>query len=178
MQTFMKSCDVLFFFCTHNTQYSLLLLIHVQVQCDLAITRFTYVIVCSLHYLELFLKYKIGQTCLVCVCVCVCVFLGSMCLILFLRDNFESLKCCLNPWLSCMLNCIHIYVFPILKNSFKAISTHPQYLAYLSSSSIAFYHNLDNSRSLGGLIEKVSIPLISPRQILDPSSFLLPRTHA
>ena len=36
MYTLMQSCDVF----THNTQYSLLLLIHVQVQCDLAITRF------------------------------------------------------------------------------------------------------------------------------------------
>ena len=47
-------------FFTHNTQYSLLLLIHVQVQCDLAITRFTCVNVWSLNYLDLFLKYKIG----------------------------------------------------------------------------------------------------------------------
>ena len=31
-------CNLTMFF-THNTQYSLLLLIHVQVQCDLAITR-------------------------------------------------------------------------------------------------------------------------------------------
>ena len=39
---------------------SLLFLIHVQVQCDLAITRNTYVDICSLNYLDLFLKYKIG----------------------------------------------------------------------------------------------------------------------
>ena len=32
-------CNLAIFF-THNTQYSLLLLVHVQVQCDLAITRF------------------------------------------------------------------------------------------------------------------------------------------
>ena len=37
MYTLTQSCNVFF---THNTQYSLLLLIHVQVQCDLAITRF------------------------------------------------------------------------------------------------------------------------------------------
>ena len=39
---------------------SLLLLIHVQVQCDLAITRDTCVNVYSLNCLNLFLKYKIG----------------------------------------------------------------------------------------------------------------------
>ena len=40
---------------------SLLLLIHVQVQCDLAITRNTCVNnICSLNYLNSFLKYKIG----------------------------------------------------------------------------------------------------------------------
>ena len=38
---------------------SLLLLIHVQVQCDLAITRDACVNVCSLNYLNSFLKYKI-----------------------------------------------------------------------------------------------------------------------
>ena len=38
---------------------SLLLLIHVQVQCDLAITRNTCVNICSLNCLNLFLKYKI-----------------------------------------------------------------------------------------------------------------------
>ena len=47
--------------CFH-TQHanSLLLLLHVQVQCDLAITKDTCVNVCSLNYLDLFLKYKIG----------------------------------------------------------------------------------------------------------------------
>ena len=52
----MQSCDVF----THNTQNSLLLLIHVEVQCDLAITRDTCVNVYSLNCLDLFLKYKIG----------------------------------------------------------------------------------------------------------------------
>ena len=107
-------CNLAIFF-THNTQYSLLLLIHVQVQCDLAIIRFTCVNVCSLNCLNLFFKYTIGQTCLVCVCVCVC--LGSLCLsFLLLRDDFKSLKCCLDPWLSCIFDCIHVYVFLFLKN--------------------------------------------------------------
>ena len=52
-------CNLVMFF-THNTQYSLLLLIHVQIQCDLAITRNTCVNVCSLNCLDLFLRYKIG----------------------------------------------------------------------------------------------------------------------
>ena len=51
-------CNLAMFF-THNKQHSLLLLIHVQVQCDLAITRNTCVNVCPLNCLDLFLKYKI-----------------------------------------------------------------------------------------------------------------------
>ena len=106
-------------FFTHNTQYSLLLLIHVQVQCDLAITRNTCVHVCLLNYLDLFLKYKIGQTCLVCVCVCVCLCFGSKCLTFFLiRDVFESLKYFLDLWLSSMFDCIHICVFLFFEKLF------------------------------------------------------------
>ena len=114
-------------FFTHKMQYSLLLLIHVQVQCYLAITRFTCDNLCLLNCLNLFLKYKIGWACFVCVCVCVC--FGIKMLIFLLRDDFESLKCCLDPWLSCMLDCIHIYVFPFLKNYFKATLTDPQHLS-------------------------------------------------
>ena len=55
----MYLCNLAMFF-THNTQYSLLFLIHVQIQCDLAITSFTCVNVCSLNCRDLFLKYKIG----------------------------------------------------------------------------------------------------------------------
>ena len=51
-------CNLAMFF-THNTQYCLLLLIHVPVQCDLVITRFTRVNVYSLNCLDLFLKNKI-----------------------------------------------------------------------------------------------------------------------
>ena len=46
-------------FHTQHTN-SLLLLIHVQVQCDLAITRNTCLNICSLNCLNLFLKYQIG----------------------------------------------------------------------------------------------------------------------
>ena len=48
-------CNLAMFF-THNTQHSLLLLIFVQVQCDLTITRNIYVNVYSLNCLDLFLK--------------------------------------------------------------------------------------------------------------------------
>ena len=34
----------------------------------------------------------------------------------FLRDVFESLKCCLDPWLNNLLDCIHICVFPLFEN--------------------------------------------------------------
>ena len=51
-------CTLAMFHTQHAN--SLLLLIHMQVQCDLAITRNTCVNVCSLNCLNLFLKYKIG----------------------------------------------------------------------------------------------------------------------
>ena len=53
-----------------------------------------------------------------------------MCLTFFLlRDNFESLKCCLDRWLSSMLDCIHICGFLFLKNCFKVTSTAPRHLS-------------------------------------------------
>ena len=101
----------------HNTQNSLLLLIHVQVQCDLVITRNTCVNVCSLNCLDLFLKYKIGYTCCVCVCVCVC--LDPKCFTFsLLWDVFKSLKCWLDLWLSSLLDCIHLCFFSFSKNCF------------------------------------------------------------
>ena len=99
-------CNLMLF-----SHISLLLLIYVQVQCDLAITRNTCVNVCSLNCLDLFLKYKIGQTCL----VYVCVFGSYMLCIFLLRDVFESFKCCLDFWLSSLLDYIHIYVFPLFE---------------------------------------------------------------
>ena len=45
--------------------------------------------------------------------------LGSKCLsILLMRDDFESLKCCLDLWLSSMFDCIHIYVFLFIEKLF------------------------------------------------------------
>ena len=150
-------------FFIHNMQYSLLLLIYVQVQCDLVITRFTCVNVCSLNCLNLFLKYKIGQICL----VCVCVFLGSICLKLLLSDNFENIKCCLDPWLSCMFDCIHICVFPFLKNCFYAISTASQHLLNTQLSIELFIFLLSQSRwLLDSQVDQLRF-LLDPRQLLD-----------
>ena len=42
--------------------------------------------------------------------------------IFLLRDVFERSKYCLDDWLSCMFDCIHVYVFLFLKNCFKVIS--------------------------------------------------------
>ena len=55
----MRHLCTLAMFHTQHTN-SLLLLIHVLVQCDLAIIGDTCVNICSLNCLNLFLKYKIG----------------------------------------------------------------------------------------------------------------------
>ena len=48
-----------------------------------------------------------------------CVCFGSKCLTLFLmRDVFESLKCCLDLWLSSMFDYIHICVFLFFEKQF------------------------------------------------------------
>ena len=128
---------------THNMQNSLLLLIHVQVQCDLTITWNTCVNVCSLNCLNLFLKYKIGQTCLVCVCVCVFWIMNALHFFL-LRDGFESLTCRLNPCLSSLLVAFIFMCFSSLKNLF-------------SSSSIASRQILNRFTSIKPLFLLVSI---------------------
>ena len=80
--------------------------------------------------------------------MCVCV-LGSKCLTFFLlRDVFERLKCCLDPWLSCMFDCIHICVFLFSKNCFKAISTAPRHLSIPSLSVEPFCCCLSQSLQL------------------------------
>ena len=147
-------------FFTHNTQYSLLFLIHVQIQCDLAITSFTCVNVCSLNCLDLFLKYKIGYTCLVCVCVLEILVLKNF----KLRDYFERFLCWLDHWLSCMLDCIHICVFLLSKNCFEKLARH-----LLDTSSIPCY--LSSFSSL--FLIAISTP---PRYLVDRSrKLLLPR---
>ena len=177
MQTFMQSCDVF------HTQHanSLLLLIYVHVQCDLAITRNTCVNVYSLNCLVLFLKYKIGQTCLVCVCVCVCVCFGSKCFTFFLlRDVFESLKFCWDLWLSSLFDCIHFCVFLFFEKLFLSSSTAFQQISTDSRlSRPAFldrsYCIFDPSKYFGicldsFLIDSRSIEIFCSRQILDNTS--------
>ena len=60
--------------------------------------------------------------------MCACVFGIYALNFLLLRDDLERSKYCLDPWLSCMFDCIHIYVFLFLKNCFKANSTAPRHL--------------------------------------------------
>ena len=114
--------------------------------------------------------------CLVCVCVCV---LEILVLKFFrLRDYFERLLCWLDHWLSCMLDCIHIYVFLLSKNCFgKAGSTPPRYLAICWASQAFFLtqsqhfldtwwinressYLLDSSSTPGGLTELLFLNLI------------------
>ena len=38
--------------------------------------------------------------------------------IFFIRDVFESLKCCFDLWLSSMFDCIHVYVFLFFEKMF------------------------------------------------------------
>ena len=116
-------------------------------------------------------------------CVCVCV-LGSKCLsILLMRDDFERLKWCLDLWLSCMFDCIHVCIFlffwkTVFKQSRQLLDT-SRYLAYLSNSSATFYRNLDSclihrdtfclvdSFSTASSIHRASC---TSRQMLDSSS--------
>ena len=51
-------------------------------------------------------------------CVCVYVLDLNAHHFLLLRDVFESLKCCLDLWLSSMFDCIHICVFLFFENYF------------------------------------------------------------
>ena len=103
----------------------------------------------------------------------VCVFWGSMCLKLLLKDDFESSKCWLDPWLSCMHDCTHIYIFPFLKNWFSAILTPYRHLAIYRAFQLPLITILIASRQLGGSIEISSRPSIASRQLVDRSSFLL-----
>ena len=77
---------------------------------------FTCVNVCLLNRLDFFLKYK---SWLDLFSVCVCVFLGSMCLKLLLRDDFERFISCLDHWLCCMF-----MFFSSRKTVFKKLARH------------------------------------------------------
>ena len=93
--------------------------------------------------------------------MCVC-FWESMCLKLLLRDYFERLLCWLDHWLSCMLDCIHICVFLLLKNCFEKLTQH-----LLDTSSIPCYLSSFSSLFLIAI-------LTPPRYLVDRSRKLLP----
>ena len=38
----------------------------------------------------------------------------------FKIDDFESSKCCLDPWLSCVFDYIHVYVFLYFEKLFSS----------------------------------------------------------
>ena len=107
--------------------------------------------------------------------MCVCVFLRSMCLKFLLRDVFERLLCWLDHWLSCMLDCIHVYVFHSRKTGFKkwfdTSSIPPWHLAVCRDSSAISYRFPDSSSILGGSIEKAPASSIASRHLVDRSSF-------
>ena len=121
-------CTLALFHTQHAN--SLLLLIHIQVQCDLAITRDTCVNIYLLNSLNLFLKYKLGQTCLVCLWI-------QKCFASRVKVWFECLTCCLDACLSSHLVAFSSYVFfPLEKPLFFKLdnsSTHPQQISFLSS---------------------------------------------
>ena len=80
-----------------------------------------------------------------------------MCLKLPLRDDFERLIWCLDHWLSCMFDCIHVSVFLFLKNCFEKLTRHHldtfSTPGYLSSFQAFSYCNLNTSSTPGGSIE-------------------------
>ena len=106
-----------------------------------------------------------------------CVFLGSMCLKLLLRDVFENLKCWLNHWLTCMLDCIHICVFSFLEKLFlsnlDSFSTPSRHLAIYWAFQLPLIAILIASQQLGGSIEISSGSSIASRQLVDWSRFFL-----
>ena len=91
---------------------------------------------------------------------------------LLLRDDFERFICCLDHWLSCMLDCIHVCDFHFSKNCFYKLAQH-LLDTLLSVELLKFfsYHNLDCFSTLGGSIEKVLASLIAFQQLVDRSSF-------
>ena len=100
-----------------------------------------------------------------------CVFLGSMCLKLLLRDDFERFIWCLDHWLCCVFDCIHVCIFLFSKNCFQKACSTPGYLS--SFQAFFSYCNLDTSSTLSGLIEKVLVSSIAFRWQLGRSTKLL-----
>ena len=83
--------------------------------------------------------------------VCVYVF-GIHVLKMLLREDFERLIWCLNHWLSCTNDYIHVCVFLFSKNCFKS---------FLDTWLAFSYRKLDTSSTPGGSIKKVPIPSIA-----------------
>ena len=102
-----------------------------------------------------------------------CVFWRSLCSKFFkLRDYFERLLCWLDHWFSCMLDCIHVYVFLLLKNCFEKLTRH--LLDTLLSVELLkpfSYRNPDSSLIPGGSIENAHASSIASRHLVDQSSF-------
>ena len=104
--------------------------------------------------------------------MCVCVLEILVLNIFRLRDYFERLLCWLDHWLSCMLDCIHIYVFLLSKNCFEKLARH--FLDTLLSVELVkpfSYRNIDTSSIPGGSIEKAPASSIAPRHPVHQSSF-------
>ena len=89
-----------------------------------------------------------------------------------LRDYCERLLCWLDHWLSCMLDCIHVYVFLLSKNCFEKLAWH-LLDTLLSVELLKFfsYRNPDSSSIPGGLIKNAPASSIAPWHLVDQSSF-------
>ena len=124
---------------------------------------FTCVNVCSLNCLNLFLKYKIGLTCLVCVCVYV---FGIIVLKTFVERWFWELKMLIFGWVVWLIAFIFVF-FPFWKMVFKQ----SRHLAICQALKVFSYHNLDRSSTVGGSNVKVPGPSIASQLLVDRSSF-------
>ena len=104
--------------------------------------------------------------------MCVCVLEIIVLKIFKLRDYFERFLCWLDHWLSCMLDCIHICVFLILKNCFEKLARHLlDTLLSVEPLKPFSYRNLDTSSIPGRSIEKAPTSSIAPRHLVDWSRF-------
>ena len=104
--------------------------------------------------------------------MCVCVLEILVLKFFKLRDYFERLLCGLDHWLSCMLDCIHVCIFLLLKNCFEKLAWH--LLDTLLSIELLkpfSYHNPDSSSIPGGSIENAPASSIALQYLVDRSSF-------
>ena len=101
-----------------------------------------------------------------------CVFLGSMCITCFLlRDVLKRSKFCLEPWLSCSFDFIHVCVFLLSKNCFEKLARHLlDTLLFVELLKPFSYRNPDSSLILGGSIENAPAFSIASQHLVDRSS--------